>query len=234
MNEQRVVQRHCSCNKVISKFGNRILITAYSFLAVAQKQRRWAVTLGVSKMKNVWRLLFVIIISMLQNGCENSTAPETLGIILISNFEQDGKPSLGSWKDGYPIYGYKASSFSFSNDTPIEGGKWSLKLQSPSSSYSVMRLSLTPNQPSVNNTFRLSFWCKNTKSSNCSVELAVYSGNQSFGWSANIDSSDWKQYYINSIPKSLSVDSLGIFIAMYASSDSSRFALFDRFKLEQK
>ncbi|MBU2447386.1 MAG: hypothetical protein KJ666_17685 [Bacteroidetes bacterium] len=185
-------------------------------------------------MKNVMRLLFVIIITISQYGCKNPSEPETVSTILNSDFEQGGKSSLGIWKDGYPIYGYRASLFSFSNDTPIEGGNWSLKLQSPSSSYSVMRLSMAPNQPSVNKTFRLSFWCKNTKNSNCSVELATYSGNQSFVWSANIDSSDWKQYSISGSSNGLSIDSLGIFIAMYSSSDTSRFTLFDKFMIEQK
>jgi len=184
-------------------------------------------------MKNAWKLLFVIIISIIQNGCKNSTEPESVNTILNSNFEQEGKSSLENWKDGYPIYGIEASSFSFSKDTPFGGGKWSLKLQSPFSGASVMRLSLIPNLPGINKTFHLTFWCKNNKYFDCAVDFVTYSGDQSFAWSVQIDSSGWKQYSISGSSNGLSTDSLGIFIAMYPSSDTSNFALFDRFKIEQ-
>jgi len=167
-------------------------------------------------------------------GCEDSVTPVIPSVLMETSFEQGTQPSLNGWRDGYPFYGYRETKFSFSSDTPPNGGKWALKTMPPDSTFTVMRYSVKPTQPSNNKNFTLSFWSKTIlHSQDFSISFSTYSGNQGIVKPVVCDSSDWKLNTYNYSTTGSKIDSIVISIAMFANSDTSKFVLFDKFKLEQ-
>src|SRR5450759_2658715 len=97
--------------------------------------------------------LFISLLLLLLSCCKDSTTNPTnnASVLMDSRFDNQGQPSLSGWQDGYPIYGRRKASYSFSNDIPVNGGLWSMKVFPPDSFESVMRHSiLYHNRPNLN------------------------------------------------------------------------------------
>ena len=176
-------------------------------------------------------LLFTLLTILF--GCEDSVTPVIPSVLMETSFEQNGQPSLTGWRDGFPTYGYSPALYSFSSDTSPNGGQWALKTMPPDSSFTVMRFTVKPVQPSNNKNFTLSFWSKTILYTHFGISFETWSGNQGVVKPAQCDSSDWKLYTYNYSTTGSNIDSIVITIAMYANSDTSKFILFDNFKLEQ-
>ena len=182
----------------------------------------------------VMKLFLLSTLLTIYFGCEDSVTPVIPSVLMETSFEQGAQSSLNGWRDGYPFYGYRAAKFSYSSDTPPNGGQWALKTLPPDSTFTVMRYSVKPIQLNNNKDFTLSFWSKTIlHSQDFSVSFVTYNGNQSVAKPAVCDSSDWKLNTFNYSNTESSIDSIVIFISMYANSDTSKFVLFDNFKLEQ-
>jgi len=181
----------------------------------------------------VVKIFFPFILFAIFFGCEDSVTPVIPTVLMETSFEQDTQPSLNGWWDGYPFFGYHEAKFSFSSDTPPNGGHWALKTIPPDSTFTVMKYSVKPTQPSNNKNFILSFWSKAISQSHFSISFATWSGNQGVVKPAHCDSSDWKLNTFNYSTTGSNIDSIVISIAMYADSDTSKFVLFDNFRLEE-
>jgi hypothetical protein len=176
----------------------------------------------------------VLILLTIFLGCEDSLTPIIPTVLMETSFEEGTEPSLNGWRDEYPIYGYHKAKFSFSSDTPPNGGQWALKTIPPDSTFTVLRYSINPEQINNNKNFTLSFWSKtNLHSHAFSISFITYSGNHSFVEPAACDSSDWKFNTFNYSSTESSIDRIVISIAMYANADTSKFVLFDNFHLAQ-
>jgi len=185
---------------------------------------------------------YVATLFLFINGCKDSTTnpipPASRYTLMESGFENQGQPSLSNWKDGYPIYGLKTSRYSFSNDVPTDGGQWSLKLNPVDSNYSTLRFTVLPEQPSQSKQFVLTYLRKDLFSSHLyNVSLSAYSGSNGYSIPVQTkDSTNWVQDTIKYSSNSLTIDSLVVFITMFAPNtiiDTSKYILLDKFKLEQ-
>src|ERR1035437_5563867 len=120
-------------------------------------------------MKYLAVIVFFVISLISLNSCKDSVtnpAP-SISVLMDAYFENQGQPSLSGLQYGYPIYGYRKTSLSFSDDVPASGGKWSLKVSPPDSFYSVMRFVVYPMQPTQGEQFRLTCQYKSTLNSEC-------------------------------------------------------------------
>jgi hypothetical protein len=182
----------------------------------------------------------IIIISVI--SCKDSTTNPTpspiSSTLMESSFENQGQPSLLGWQDGYPVYGYRKTIYSFDNDVPTNGGQWSLRSSPPDSTYSTLRFTVRPVQPSQSKHFILSFWCKDKFHFGFyDVSLVAYSSNGGYSFPVQPnDSTNWVQDTVQYYSGNLTIDSLVIVVSMfapYSKSDTNKYVLLDKFKLEQ-
>jgi len=191
-------------------------------------------------MKTLGKLLIVILLLAI-NSCKDKTnpvSPSNVYTIMESNFEGQGQPSLSGWQEGYPYYGYRMPKYSFSNDVPSNGGKWSIKVSPPDTTFSVLLFTAYPEQPSQSKQFRLTFWCKDQFQSNFyDVSLGAWSGSHGYSIPVKKNYSEiWVQDTINYYSDTNTIDYFQIFISMFkpnSESDTSKYILFDNFKLEE-
>jgi len=158
--------------------------------------------------------------------------------LMESNFENQGQPSLSGWQDGYPSYGYRRTMYSFDNDVPPGGEVWSLKLNPPDSTYSTLRFTVRPRQPSQSKQFELTLWRRDRFVGGFyNISLASYSGYTGYVIPIQpTNSTNWVQDTIKYSSGNRTLDSLVVFISMFApnsKSDTSEYVLLDAFKLAQ-
>ncbi len=185
-------------------------------------------------------LLFTALATLSINSCKDigsSPASTSTGSVLMhTTFDNLGQTSLSGWQDGYQSYGIVKTSFSFSNDVPPNGGHWSLKLFPPDTFYSVMRYVVHPAQPSQSNQFRLSYGYKSLLSSRCEVTLGAYGASNEYLTLATHDSITWTRDSLIFHTINPTIDSMIVFIYMFTprnKADTSKFILFNEFKLEE-
>ncbi|MGA3287615.1 MAG: hypothetical protein ABSD46_09325 [Bacteroidota bacterium] len=185
-------------------------------------------------------LLFIIAILFIMFSCckDSSTNPtNNITVVMDTHFDNQGQPSLSGWQDGYPIYGRRKSSYSFSNDIPLNGGIWSLKVFTPDSFESIMRYAVRLPQPTQSKRYRLIFASKSLLNSYCSIQFQAFYGTSEEGAFYGVSSPFWKQdsVYYNSNDKT--TDSLVVYINVYSPSnnkiDTTKYVLFNEFKIEE-
>jgi|ERR1035437_1713479 hypothetical protein len=192
-------------------------------------------------MKYLAVILFFVIALLSLNSCKgsitNPTPTPSNSILMDAHFENQGQPSLSGLQYGYPIYGYRKTSLSFSDDVPASGGKWSLKVFPPDSLYSVMRFVVYSVQPSQSKQFRLTCQYKSTLNSDCIVVLEAWNGTNGYdNVPLNVDSATWTRDTSIFNSNNLKIDSLVVNIAMITplnKADTSKFILFNEFKIEE-
>jgi hypothetical protein len=183
--------------------------------------------------------LFLAIAMLSFDSCKDSSTNPTLPVSVLADihFENQGQPSLAGWQYGYPIYGLRKTSVSFSNDVPANGGQWSLKVFPPDSFYSVMRYVVHPEQPSQSKQFKLTYSYKSSLNLSCDVLLEASSGSTHYVNSPMTnDSITWAQNSTIFHSNNLTIDSLVVFISMFTplnKADTGKFILFNEFKVEE-
>lgn len=153
-----------------------------------------------------------------------------------SHFDDQGQPSLSGWQDGYPIYGRRRVSYTFSNDVPVNGGLWSLKIFPPDSFESTMRYSIHLPQPTQSKHYRLIYSSKSLLSSYCSIHYQAFYGTSEEGTFYGVTSSHWKQDSVYYDSNDRTTDSLVIYIYVGSSNnriDTTEYVLFNEFKVEE-
>jgi hypothetical protein len=185
-------------------------------------------------------LLFTAIAMISISSCnDTSTTPTSnsnVAVLMQTNFDNQGQPSLSGWQDGYPLYGLLKTTASFSNDVRANGGQWSLKIFPPDIFYSVMCYVVHPVQPSPLKQFRLTYWYKSLLASPCNVTLGIFSGSNEYFSLATHDSTTWAQDTLVFHSNSSTIDSLAVFIYIFTpknKADTTKFILFNEFKLEE-
>ena len=185
-------------------------------------------------------ILLVALSTFLISSCKDSiTNPSTSPIIVMeSNFENQVEPSLSGWRDIQPANGWQATKVSFSNDVPLNGTRWSLKVHYPDSLGSNLYYVFKPILPSQMRHYRLTFWYKGYPSTfqNYDVPLVVYGGGASFAQAGGGSSPSWTQDTVTCYAPTFVVDSLIVAIDVFrpgAVSDSSQYILFSSFKVEE-
>jgi hypothetical protein len=172
-------------------------------------------------------------------SCHNSTGPSSppqISVLLDANFDSAGHPSLSGFQDGYPTYAVLRASPSFSNDVPTKQAIRSLKISPPDSFSRVMHITLTPEQPTQWKQFRLVYWHKSFLKSFYDVQLGLWSGNTGYFFPSPKYSATWAQDTISYSANATPIDSVVIFLAMFAPSniaDTSDYTLFGGFKVEE-
>ena len=155
-----------------------------------------------------------------------------------STFENQAVPSLSGWRDGQPIYGREATISSFSNDVPLNGTRWSLKVNYPDTMGSQLDYVFKPILPSLMRHYMLTFWYKGFGSpyQDFDVDLNVYVGNTIYAEDGFGTSSSWTQDTVTYFSPTFVPDSLMVSIVTFGSkaeSDSSHYVLFNSFKVEE-
>jgi hypothetical protein len=184
-------------------------------------------------------VIFYIAFAMLAvSSCKDSSTNPTTefqgSVLMQSSFEDQGYPSLSSWQDGYLPSIKRRASYSFSNDVPSNGGKWSLKINNPDTLGSTMYIGFKPIQPSQMKQYRLTFSYKASSApSNYVVEFIAFVGNIAFQQAVWGDSTRWTQDTLIYSSNSYSPDSLNVAIDMFDIADTSKYVLFDNFKVEE-
>jgi len=174
-------------------------------------------------------------------GCKDSItnpAPAPpVSVLMDVHFENQGQPSLSGWISGYPYWGYRKPSYSFSNDVPANGSLWSLKYTPPDSFYSVMHYVIFPQQPNKTKQFRIIYLYKSSLNYECGVSLSAWSGNTGYVFGSEPNNlNTWTQDTVVYISQNLEIDSLALFIGMsfpFNISDTNKFILFNEFKVEE-
>jgi hypothetical protein len=153
-----------------------------------------------------------------------------------SNYEGQEIPSLSGWQDVNGV-GSK-TKYSFTNDVPINGGRWSLKINYPDTSFSDLYYVFKPVHPSLTRQYILTFWYKTSPMPIRSYVLALeaYGGGYLVANGANSSSTKWTQETITYYSNEYVPDSFYVAIHMFgskAASDSSNYVLFNSFKVEE-
>jgi hypothetical protein len=191
-------------------------------------------------MKSAILVVFLLVLLLNINCKDSSTNPNPaspISVLMDVSFSDQGTPSLAGWQDGYPIWGSRKATVSFSNDVPPSGGKWSLRVSPPDSFASAMRYVVRPEQPSQSKQFRLICWHKSSLSATCDVFIEACAGSYQYVEAfLNTESTGWSEDTTIYRSNSRSIDSLVVFVSMFATSaviDTSKFILFNRFRLEE-
>jgi len=127
-------------------------------------------------------------------GCTRTVTPvETIidtqpNRLLVTSFESDGNADIDNWvSPGPPIV-------KFSNDVPINGGKFSIFLKARSLGAFVTK---EVNAPQGNKNYRLIFWSKSTQDPGSLVIYHKVGDKRTRIESKYIDSKEWTSYTLN-------------------------------------
>jgi hypothetical protein len=192
------------------------------------------------KLPTICYITFAIFIF---SNCKNSITNPTINqkttlpdsVLIESNFEDQGQPSLSGWHDNWKYHIFQKSSYSFSHDVPKDGGNWSLKINHPNTLRSEMYIYFKPIKPSQMKTYRIIYSYKSsTIPSNYEIALNAYSdGLSSHWWFDGGNSTTWTQDTIMVHPGKYSIDSLRADITMLPMDDTTKYVLFDNIKVEE-
>ena len=155
-----------------------------------------------------------------------------------SSFENQVEPSLSGWRDIQPARGWGVTKISFSNDVPVNGTRWSLKVHYPDSLGSNLYYVFKPVLPSQMRHYRLTFWYKGYPAvfQFYDVPFKLYGSDTSFVQAGGGSSPTWTQDTVTCYVPTFVADSLIVAIDMFRSgavADTSQYVLFSSFKVEE-
>ncbi|PJA98753.1 MAG: hypothetical protein CO128_05695 [Ignavibacteriales bacterium CG_4_9_14_3_um_filter_30_11] len=143
-------------------------------------------------MKSKLYLFFLLFIFFA--GCTKTITPVDPNVeispnrLFITSFESDGKASLDNWvSPGPPIV-------KFSNDIPLNGGKFSIFLKARDLGAFVTKEVIAPEG---NKNYKLSFWSKSTEDPGSLIIYRLNGSNRTVIKEQNISEKNWAEYTIN-------------------------------------
>jgi len=175
------------------------------------------------------KLFLLSLLFIFFSGCTKTITPVDPNVevspnrLFTTSFESEGNASLDNWiSPGAPIV-------KFSNDVPLNGGKFSIFLKARDLGAFVTKEVIAPE--GIKN-YKLTFWSKSTEDPGSLIIYKVNDSNRTLIKGQNISSKNWKQFSIEFSLSSVTNDKILIELGGSDFAVPQGFTFFDLIDLQ--